>query len=362
MDWPSVTIILPVRNEQDFIEKTLETVFAQDYPADRIEILVVDGMSDDATADIVERLTADRPNLRLLKNPRRLQSFGMNLGIGEAKGEFIIRMDGHALYGPDYVRVCVELLQRGDAIEVGGVQQAIGTDYFSRAVAIAMTHPFGVGDARFRYTDREIYADTVFLGAWKRQALLDFGGFTNEVNEEGDLNFRLREAGHRILVSPRIRLKYIVRKSLFGLMRQYAWYGRARVHTLVKYPDSILYRHLVAPLFVVSLLLSAMVYPLSWELGVVVPSVYGVSNFLISAWAGFRKGVRFIPALWIVFLTMHVSWGIGFFGGILKFGVPKISLGALWKSLRTPTYEVTPYAASSQPLRTNSESRKLPTA
>ena len=134
---PTVSILMPARNEQQFIAKTLETVFAQDYPPDEMEILVIDGMSTDRTPEIVNELTRSHKNLRLLSNPRRLHSFGMNLGIHEARGEFVVRMDAHTFYAPDYVRQCVELLRRGAAAEVGGRQRAIGLNYFTNAMALA---------------------------------------------------------------------------------------------------------------------------------------------------------------------------------------------------------------------------------
>lgn len=330
---PLVTILMPCRNEERFIERTLETVFNQDFCADQTEILVLDGTSTDRTREIVQNLAKDHPNLRLLDNPKRLQSFGLNLGIQEAKGEYIVRMDAHALYAPDYVRHCVELLRRGDAVEVGGVQQAIGTTYVTRAIALAMSCPFGVGNARFRYTDREIYAETVYLGAWNRATLLEMGGFSNEVNEEGDLNYRLRKAGYKILVSPQIRLQYVVRKSLTELARQYAWYGRARVQTLVKYPESVLYRQLFPPLLLVALLVSGLVCLYSLKIGLIVPLLYFGADVLASAVLSARKGVKYFFVLPLVFAIMHLCYAVGFFAGKFHFGVPRLSLKALWRSI-----------------------------
>jgi glycosyltransferase involved in cell wall biosynthesis len=329
---PIVTILMPARNEERYIAKTLETVWAQDFPADQMEIIVVNGMSTDRTPEVVAELARDHVNLRLLRNPQRLQSFGMNLGIREAKGEYIVRMDAHTLYAPDYVRQCVELLQRGDAGEVGGVQRAVGTTYVTNAIAAAMSFPFGVGDARFRYTDKEIYSETVYLGAWKRSTILELCGYANEVNEEGDLNFRLRKAGYRILVSPRIKLQYIVRQSPLDLMRQYAWYGRARVETLVRHPDSVLFRQLLPPVLLLALAVSAVIVPFSLWLGLFVPGVYLVTSLCASAMLAWRKGIKYFPVLPIIFSIMHFSWGAGFFAGIYRFGVPKLSLRSVLRS------------------------------
>lgn len=330
---PLVTILMPCRNEERFIEQTFQTILAQDFPADQTEVLVMDGVSSDRTPEILARLQREHSNIRVIENPRRLQSHAMNIGIREARGEYIVRMDAHTLYGPDYVRQCVELLNRGDAAEVGGVQRAVGTGYLTNAIAEAMCFPFGVGDARFRYTECEIYGETVYLGAWKRQTLLDLGGFLNEVNEEGEFNYRLRKAGHRILVSPRIRLKYLVRQSLLGLAHQYAYYGQARIQTLVRYPDSVLFRQLVPPLLVISLVLSAAAYPISIVLGLAVPASYLAANATASLVLASRKGLKYLALFPIIFAVMHLSWGLGFFVGMTRFGVPRVSLRALWRSL-----------------------------
>ncbi len=331
---PRVSILMPVRNEQDFLARTLETVFAQDFPHADTEILIIDGSSTDATPLIVQALASVHPGLRLLANPQRLQSFGLNLGIREARGDFIVRMDAHTLYAPDYVRKCVELLERGDAAEVGGVQRAIGNSFASCAIALAMSHPFGVGDARFRYTTREIYAETVYLGAWKRSTLLALGGFRNEVNEEGDLNFRLRQAGLRILVSPQIRLEYIVRQSLPRLARQYAWYGRAKMQTLSRYPDSLQLRQLAPPLLLAALLLSALLFPFSPAAALSVPAAYAAATLLASAHLARRGGWKYFPLLPVVFALMHLSWALGSVAGMWRFGVPRISLRSLPALLR----------------------------
>ena len=332
---PTVTILMPARNEEKFIGRSLESTLAQDFPADRTEILVIDGMSTDRTPEIVAELARRHPNLRILQNPRRLQAFGMNQGIREARGEFVIRMDAHTLYAPDYVRQCVELLRRGDAGEVGGVQHAVGTNYITNAIAFAMGFPFGVGDARFRYTDREIYAETVYLGAWRKSTLLELGGYANEVNEEGDLNYRLQKAGYRILVSPRIRLQYIVRQSLVDLMRQYAWYGRARVQTLVRHPDSALWRQLLPPLLLVSLVLSGAIFPFSPALASVIPLTYVGASLLASVTLAWQKGMKYLPVFPVIFSIMHLCWGLGFFAGMFRFGVPRFSARSIWHSVAT---------------------------
>src|SRR5216684_2642456 len=196
-DWPFVAILIPMRNEHRFIATCLDSVLANDYPKAHVEVLVIDGMSTDDSKEIVEAYRQRHSHIRLLSSPKRLQVAALNIGLRQARGEYVVRMDAHTRYASDYVRKCVELLQTTDADNVGGVQRAIGTTYVSRAVAVAITTPFGTGDAYFRYARRQMWVDTVYLGAWRRATLEALGGFDESwaVNEDYELNYRLRRAG-----------------------------------------------------------------------------------------------------------------------------------------------------------------------
>ncbi|MCS7312232.1 MAG: glycosyltransferase family 2 protein, partial [Acidobacteria bacterium] len=204
MHLPSVTVIIPAWNEAAFIGSCLDSIVANDYPKDRLEVFVVDGGSRDSTRAIVEDYAQRHPFIRVLDNPRRIPAAALNVGLRHARGEVIVRMDAHTVYAPDYIRKCVELLNTTGAANVGGVQRAVGQGYVAEAIAVALTSPFGVGDARFRYTDRPTWTDTVYLGAWRRATLETLGGFNEAwaVNEDYELNYRLRQAGGKVLVAP----------------------------------------------------------------------------------------------------------------------------------------------------------------
>jgi|Deesub1362B_J571_1020462.scaffolds.fasta_scaffold02302_5 glycosyltransferase involved in cell wall biosynthesis len=335
---PRVTIIVPIRNEERYIAQCLDSILANDYPKDRLEVLVIDGMSTDRSQKIVQEYARRYPFIRLLNNPKRIQSSALNIGIHEAKGDVIIRMDAHTTYASDYIRQCVTLLQTTGATNVGGVQYAVGTGYISNAIAIATTSPFGAGDAQFRYSNREKWVDTVYLGAWYKRTLEALGGFNEEwvVNEDYELNHRLRKAGGKVLLSPNIRCKYYVRGSLKALAYQYFRYGLWKVKTLKAHPDSLRWRQLVPPVFVFSLIASIIFLHIFWMVGIIIPSFYVIANLVASFWAAQHRGWQYLPLLPFVFATIHLSWGIGFWAGLVRFGVPHISLRSLIHAFRKP--------------------------
>ena len=336
MSPPMVSVIVPMFNEEQFIRACLDSILAQDYPLSCMEILVVDGGSTDASRRIVESYVEVYPNVRLLDNPRRIQAAALNVGLRHASGDIIVRCDAHATYAPDYVRSAVEALVAGKAENVGGTQVAVGRGYLGNAIALALSTPFGVGDARFRYATQEELVDTVYLGAWRASTLRELGGWNEEwaVNEDYELNYRLRARGGRILVTPTMRLRYYVRDSLRGLAKQYFRYGFWKVKTLRAHPASLRWRQAVPPLFALALIGSAGAAMYDRWLALIVPGVYVVGTIVGSVALGLRRGWKYVPVLPFVFATMHVCWGIGFLIGIFRFGPPKIGLGTTLRAVR----------------------------
>lgn len=318
---PSVTIIMPVLNEARFIRQSLGAALAQDYPAGNLEVLVVDGGSGDDTRRIVGQLAAQHPNLRLLDNPRRVQAAAMNVGIRAAAGDVIVRVDGHTVIAPDYVRACVDVLHSGRADNVGGMMKAQGSSWAGQAIALAVESPFGIGGSKFHYTDREQFVDTVYLGAFRRNRLLKLGGYDESfhINEDYELNIRLRQAGGKILLSPAVKSVYTPRESLAALWRQYFKYGRWKVRTLRKHPASLKVRQAAAPLFVLALLVGLIAgffwSPGLWLFGVAAGS-YLLANLLASTMAAAKGGWRYWPLLPPAFFCIHIAWGLGFWAGV----------------------------------------------
>ncbi|MEM7347534.1 MAG: glycosyltransferase family 2 protein, partial [Chloroflexota bacterium] len=266
---PFVSIIIPIRNEGRNLTPCLENIAQQDYPPHYVEIIVVDAASTDDSCQKVLEFATDHtyPAIQLIQEVRHNIATGLNFGIRAAQGDVVIRTDARTRLSKDYISTCVSYLQAGKADNVGGLMRPVGTNYVSKAYALAAMSPFSAGDAKFRYSTKEQYVDTVYLGAFWRKLFDEIGFYDERLgSEDFDLNYRLRRAGKKILLSPSIKSSYIPRDSLSALWRQYWVYGRARAYSLVRHPDSLRWRQLVAPLLILSLfgtLLLSLVVPLA---------------------------------------------------------------------------------------------------
>jgi glycosyltransferase involved in cell wall biosynthesis len=325
---PLVTIIMPILNEANSIERSLRSVLAQDYPQELTEILIIDGGSTDKTRELVHCLIQNHPAAKLLPNPKKIQSAGLNIGIRAAQGEIIVRVDGHTIIAPDYVSTCVDYLLNSEADNVGGLMRPVGTTYVGKAVALATTTPFGIGDSKFHYLEHEQFVDTVYLGAFRRE-LFDRVGLFDETltrNQDYELNIRIRKMGGKVLLSPKIVSTYTPRSSLVALWQQYFYYGYWKVRTLYKHPDSLRWRQAVPPLFVLAflsnLLLSFIWTPARWLFALLAGS-YLLANSVASTIAAGRHDWRYLPILPVVFACIHFAWGIGFWWGQIN----------LWKKI-----------------------------
>jgi len=346
-----VTIILPIRNEQSSIEKVLSAVLRQDY-VDKMEVLVVDGLSIDNTRLIIQQVGSQHPefNIQILDNPSKIVPTGMNIALRQAKGEIIIRVDGHTLIAPDYVRQCVDALHRTKADNVGGKMNAIGGNRFGKVVALATSTPFGIGNSRFHYSNEEEWVDTVYMGAWTRCVFEKIGLFDEELvrNQDDEFNYRLRSQGGKILLSPKIRSEYTVRGSPLALWRQYYQYGYWKVRVLQKHPLQMSLRQFVPPAFVLALLVSALFelpffsyfHPSSFILHPL-PLIlfsYLSANLAASIHTASKRGWEYLPLLPLVFAILHISYGLGFLAGLIKFW-------DRWgdKTGRTPVFSNSPH-------------------
>lgn len=318
----TVTVLMPVYNEEEFIERSLGSVLAQDYPADRMDVLVVDGRSTDRTREVVERIAQTAPvPVRLLDNPRKIQAAALNVGLAEIDADLIVRVDGHCTLEPDYVRRCVEVSNESKADNVGGRQDAVGQGPVGRAVALATTSPFGIGNAAFHYAKEPAWVDTVYLGAFRRDVFDRIGGFSEDVgpNEDDDLNLRLRRAGGRIRLDPSIRSTYYCRRSLSALWRQYYRFGVNKIRVMRKQSTLPNVRMLVPPLFVLGLVASVVAAIATgwWPLAFVAIGPYVLVAIAASLLAARRDpgGAILLPG---IFLAIHLAYGVGVISGFLK--------------------------------------------
>ena len=319
-----ISIILPIRNEANFIRQSLDAILAQDAPMDQIEILVADGMSTDGTREIVEEYQKNQPNIHLVDNPGKIVPKGINAALRHAKGDIVIRVDGHTLIAPDYVRKCVDTLNRTKADNVGGCMSAIGTTAFGRAVALATSTPFGIGNSQFHYSQNEVETDSVYMGAWPKNVFKRIGLFDEELvrDQDDEFNYRLREYGGKIVLNPEIRSIYSTRSTPKSLWKQYFQYGFYKVRVLQKHPRQMSLRQFVPPVFVLSLLGSIIVSLFNrwgvWLLALTAGS-YLLANLAASVNIAARKGWRHLLVLPAAFAIIHLSYGLGFIAGLFKF-------------------------------------------
>lgn len=330
---PLVSLIMPVRNEQAFIARSLGAVLAQDYPRERLEIWVADGMSSDATRSVVGNLMADDAatagssvgRIRLIDNPEGIVPTAMNRAMRLARGDVVVRVDGHCEVPHDYVSRAVELLGREGVDGVGGPVETLGSSYASRAISLAMSSAFGVGPGSFRTaqaTDRE--ADTVPFPAYRREVIEAAGPYDEELvrNQDDEYNYRLRKLGFRLLLSPTLTSRYYGRSSFRGLARQYGGYGFWKVRVLQKHPRQMQLRQFAPPLAVacfVALLAAAPVSAAASVLLATLVAAYGAIASVAAARAcGARRG-RLWPGVVLACALMHGAYGAGFLTGLWRF-------------------------------------------
>ncbi len=311
---PSVSVVIPVRNDAAAIEATLETCLGQTY-AGSLEVVVADGMSDDGTRRAVESVAARDARVRLVDNPARTAPGGLNRAIAAARGEVIVRCDAQAQLPDGYIARAVDELRRTGAANVGGIQRAVGRAPTQRAIAMAMTSPLAVGDARFRYGGNPGPVDTVYLGTFHRTAIEAVGLFDERMirNQDYELNYRLRQIGETVWFDPELVVEYAPRRSLRSLARQYFDYGVGKRRMLRLHPRSLRWRQLAAPGLVVGLVASAGSAALgAGAAAAVIPAVYAAGLAAGTIYELVRS--RDIAALLFpaAVATMHGAWGTGF--------------------------------------------------
>jgi glycosyltransferase involved in cell wall biosynthesis len=323
--FPLVSVIMPVRNEGKFITECLDAVFEQDYPHDRLEVFVVDGMSTDSTPDIVRSYQGRQPPIRLLENPGMIVPKGMNAALAETKGEIIVRVDGHCKIAPDYVRRCVDHIRTDHVDGVGGPVRTMGGTRTACVIALAMSSPFGVGGSAFRtVSDRTMLADTVPFPAYTRSIVERAGPYDEELvrNQDDEYNYRLRKLGAKLLLAADVNSEYYSRSSIRSLWRQYYQYGYWKVRVLQKHPRQMKMRQFVPAAFVALLALALLAAPWGpaglWALGLVAGS-YCAADLCAGFLTVRRESLSMLPLLMVAFATLHVSYGLGFLAGLVKF-------------------------------------------
>ncbi|KAF0112149.1 MAG: putative glycosyltransferase [Chloroflexi bacterium] len=328
MTLPDVSIIIPCLNEERTIQTLLESILGQTYPVDNLEVIIADGMSVDQTRQIIARFQRDHPELRIqvCDNPMRKIPTGLNIAIRAAKGVILTRMDAHAIPALDYIERSITALKAGLGDNVGGVIDVKpGADtWIARGISIATAHPLGVGDAKYRWTKTAGEADTVAFGTYYKSKVEEIGYYNEalKVNEDYEFNSRLRQFGGKIWIDPLIRAIYYSRPTLKTLSKQYFTYGFWKLRMLRLYPETLRWRQALPPLFVFSILMLLLLSVFSTMARILLLLVLCAYLIILIAAASRivlqKSDAAFILGVPLAIMTMHFSWGSGFWWSLLN--------------------------------------------
>ncbi|HET6560462.1 MAG TPA: glycosyltransferase family 2 protein [Marmoricola sp.] len=313
-----VTVVIPAANEAAYIGACVESVRGQTY--DRLQILVVDGASTDATAELIRTSMQCDPRIELIHNPRRNIPSSLNLALEKARGRWLVRVDAHSTVGPDYVGLAVERLREGRWGGVGGRKDAVGRTPAGRAIAVAMSSRLGVGNSRYHFGTAQQEVDHVGFGAYPTEVVRNAGGWDERLfaNEDFEFDYRLRKAGAKLLLDPRLVVSWECRQSVADLFRQYYRYGQGKADVLQLHPTSLGPRHVAPPALILYAALSVVVGARRPRRAVAMLGPYALGVAVESVRCAHRldsSGERArLPA---AFVAMHVGWGLGFWRGLL---------------------------------------------
>lgn len=317
----TVSLVVPVRDEAEHIDRCLAAIIAQDYPKHLIEIIVIDGDSADDTAGRAQAWADRDDRIRVLHNPAQLMIPGLNMGLRRSSGRYVGVVIGHSFPAADYVRRCLRLLRDHDAWGVGGAYERMATTSLQRAIGRAQSHPFGVGDAFHNYGMRAAWAETVFPGFWPRWVFERVGHFDERMlyNEDNEFSHRIQRAGGRLWYDPSLRIGYSPRRSLRGLFRQYFRYGHGKAAVFREHPGAVRLRHLVPAALVAVLTAGALIATLIPAIGLVTAALACV-YLALAAIVALSTAKRGEPPLLLAmaFVVMHIAYGSGMWTGLVR--------------------------------------------
>ena len=308
---PAISVILPVLNEEPHLAESVTAILSQNYEGS-FEIILALGPSRDQTNAIAEELAVRDSRIKLVMNPSGKTAAGLNLAIAASENPVIVRVDGHAKIPNDYLSIAVSVLRESGAVNVGGVMAAEGVTKFEIAVSRAMRSPLGVGSSRFHTGGKAGEVDTVYLGAFRREAINAVGGFDERYTraQDWELNHRLRKSGGKIYFDPRLQVTYRPRPNLSKLAKQYFQYGRWRRVVSRSHPGTVNLRYLAPPLTLIGTLTSLILGLLLHPIFFLPAAVYGI--FMLISSILIAKSIREFFSLLAIIPTMHFAWGAGF--------------------------------------------------
>lgn len=319
----TVTIIVPCRNEEKYIEKCLNSLVRLDFPKDELEIIICDGKSTDKTVEIVNLFIKKYPYIKIFDNEKKIAPSAMNIGIKNSKGKFITRVDGHSEVFPDFIIKSLEELEKNPSLGcVGGFLINEYEDHNSKVISYAMSSSFGVGSAYFRTGEKDGYVDTVAFGTYRKEVFDKIGLFDEELvrNQDDELNFRVIKEGFKIFLKRDINAKYYVRASFKKLFKQYFQYGYWKVYVNKKHSTVTTIRQLVPLFFVIYLILGIILSLFSKLIFTIFISILLLYTILAFIFA-YKKTKNILEIFKVVysFIILHTSYGFGYLNGLLDF-------------------------------------------
>lgn len=369
--YPKISILVPVRNEERFIGFCVSQILAQTYPLENIELLIIDGLSSDKTRDIVKDIINNRQlNIKLIDNPLGQRTIALNIGIREATGDIILRVDARTIIEQDYIAKCIETLIKTGSDNVGGMQKPIsvrGSGFevqssklndqhrtsniehrtlTQEAIRIALSHPFGVGNAQFRIGNKSGFVDTVYLGCFRKEIFDKVGLFDEEsavISEDADMNYRIRKVGGKVYFNKDIVAYYSPRDNFRDLWKLYFRYGGAKAGNVIKRGRLTAWRQFVPPTFLLSLILLpifGIFNKLFFFLWLLIAGTYLTADLIVSLYLTFKNkaydfqlptmniehrtlnleppSLSLFPRLLLTFPVLHFSWASGFWRRLLQ--------------------------------------------
>lgn len=324
---PIVSLIVPCYNEEATIHQLLDAIECQSFPLQDIEVIVADGLSTDRTREVINNYRRNHPNLaiRIIDNTKRIIPSGLNRAIEVAQGSYIMRMDAHSIPDRDYIVNCLKDLEHGLGDNVGGIWKIVpgANTWIAKGIAIAASHPLGVGDALYRIGGNAQEVDTVPFGAFHRKLIDKIGMFDENLltNEDYEFNVRVRQSGGKVWLNPAIHSIYYARATLKELSRQFWRYGYWKAQMLVRYPKTLRWRQLLPPLFVLALL-SLGFLSIGWYLARLSLAIIVILYAMVIIASGLQISVmRKVPSLVIsvplAIATIHLSYGTGLLWGLV---------------------------------------------
>lgn len=318
----NVTIIVPTYQEEKGIADCINSILAQDYPRNRLEIIFVDGKSTDKTVEIIKKYEDNYPELiHLFINPQRTQAYAMNIGIKHAHGEAIVRLDAHALYPVDYISKCVYYLNITGATNVGGLVETRGKTKEGKLISKMLSGKFGVGNSQFRTDGESGYVDTVSFGAFRKEFFDANGGFDTRFdrNEDNEINYRIRKKGGKVYLAKDIQSVYFCRDTVSGILNMAFQNGNWNAYTLFNVPGSLGIRHLVPFTFVITIILFSLL-GIAWRVFFAFLAIELITYFTLDILSSAQESSKANEMLFLigVHFLFHFCYGIGTAYGVVR--------------------------------------------